>query len=375
MPLSNINPARYEALLTEKTKQLVELLSPFQPPPPTVFASPPTGYRLRAEFRVWHEGDDLNYVMFKPGNPQSPIPVTEFVIAHELIQVQMWKLLPLLRSDTRLRHKLFQVEFLASLRGDVLVTLIYHRHLDKDWQQAAQHLRQQMSEDGPCDMDSLSIIGRSRKQKLTLGREYVRERLVIGGCEFNYRQYEQAFTQPNAAVNCDMIEWACMQARELDGDLLELYCGNGNFTLPLAQYFERVLATEVSKTSVRAALANRAANGCENVSVVRLSAEEVAQALRGVRPFRRLAALPLPLAEYDLRTMFVDPPRAGLDDLTLELAGQFRQVLYISCNPQSLVDNLRRLSLSHEITKLALFDQFPYTDHTECGVFLQQREP
>jgi len=48
--------------------------------------------------------------------------------------------------------------------------------------------------------------------------------------------------------------------------------------------------------------------------------------------------------------------------------------VYISCNPNTLVDNLAELTKTHEITRFALFDQFPYTEHMESGVFLQQRK-
>lgn len=48
-------------------------------------------------------------------------------------------------------------------------------------------------------------------------------------------------------------------------------------------------------------------------------------------------------------------------------------ILYISCNPQTLCDNLATLSTTHDITRLALFDQFPYTHHMECGVLLTRR--
>ena len=68
-------------------------------------------------------------------------------------------------------------------------------------------------------------------------------------------------------------------SEESGGNLLELYCGNGNFTLPLATRVRRVLATEISKASVNAALANIADNGAGNIELVRLSAEELTQAL------------------------------------------------------------------------------------------------
>ena len=68
--------------------------------------------------------------------------------------------------------------------------------------------------------------------------------------------------------------------------------------------------------------------------------------------------------------MFVDPPRAGIDDDTLKLLQGFEKIIYISCNPNTLHDNLKKLSQTHRIEKFAMFDQFPYTHHVESGVLL-----
>ena len=69
----------------------------------------------------------------------------------------------------------------------------------------------------------------------------------------------------------------------------------------------------------------------------------------------------------------MDPPRAGLDPATTALVSGFDNILYISCNPQTLVANLHEISLTHRVTDLAMFDQFPYTHHMEMGVLLQRR--
>ena len=76
---------------------------------------------------------------------------------------------------------------------------------------------------------------------------------------------------------------------------------------------------------------------------------------------------------YDLQTILVDPPRAGLDPKTMELLSEFQNIIYISCNPDTLKANLEQISDSHDIAKFALFDQFPYTHHIECGVLLCKR--
>ncbi len=361
MPLSNVNPDAYSALLAEKVARVEALLSPYSPPTPLVIESSPTAFRMRAEFRMWHEGDDLDYVMFRKGDRKTPVAIESFPIACKNIQSLMPKLQSSLKNNTQLRKKLFQVEFLSTLAGDTLITLIYHRKLDEEWDEQALLLASELK---------VQIVGRSRKQKRILDREYVEESLPINSKDYYYRQYEQAFTQPNGHVNIRMIEWACECATGLDGDLLELYCGNGNFTLPLAEHFSQVIATELSKTSIRAARENLKSNAVENIQMIRLSAEEVTQAMRGERTFRRLAELPQPLTDYNLKTVFVDPPRAGLDSETEKMVATFDSIIYISCNPETLAGNLEFLSTSHRIEKFALFDQFPYTDHMECGVLL-----
>lgn len=363
MPLSRVKPEQYDTQLADKVQRVSTLLSPWCEMAPEVFASPKSGFRMRAEFRVWHDGDALDYVMFRPEDRKTPVPISRFPIACADIQALMPPLMRHLRADVVLRRKLFQVEFLGTLAGDTLVTLVYHRRLDAEWESKAKALATGLG---------ISIVGRSRKQKLVIGRDYVCECLEVDKRLYQYRQYEQAFTQPNARVNTHMIEWACRQAKDLDGDLLELYCGNGNFTLPLAAHFDNVIATELSKRSVAAAKDNIAANEIDNVQVIRLAAEEVTQAIRGEREFRRLAGLPRPLAEYALDTIFVDPPRAGLDHYTVTMTAGFETVLYISCNPRTLADNLRSLEQTHRVEQFALFDQFPYTDHMECGVLLRR---
>ena len=363
MPLSAVDPANYETLLAQKCERVEDLLAPFDPPAPTVYPSSPMAFRMRAEFRVWHDGENLDYVMFRRDEARTPVAITDFPIASERIQQLMPTLLEKLKHNDTMRNRLFQVEFLSTLAGDMLVTLIYHRRLDEEWQDEASQLAEELS---------IALVGRSRKQKIALEKDFVNETLAIAGRDYHYRQYEQAFTQPNAAVNIKMIEWACDCARGAKTDLLELYCGNGNFTLPMAGQFRSVIATELSKTSIRAARENLAANGIENVEMIRLSAEEVTEAMAGQREFRRLAQLPKPLSEYELDTVFVDPPRAGLDSATEEMVSAFETIIYISCNPETLANNLRNITKTHKIDRFAMFDQFPYTHHMECGVRLRR---
>jgi tRNA (uracil-5-)-methyltransferase len=320
---------------------------------------------MRAEFRVWHEGDDLYYIMFDKETKQK-IRVDQFPPAGTLINRLMPQLISLLKGNDILRRKLFQVDFLSTLSGQVVVSLLYHKQLDEQWLTEAKTLKETLSKEF-----DINFIGRAKKQKLILDQDYVVEELDVDGDKLFYQQIENSFTQPNTQVSIKMLEWAIDCTRNSHGDLLELYCGNGNFSLALAKNFNKVLATEIAKPSVHSAQFNIAKNNIDNVTIIRMSAEEFTQAINGVREFNRLQGINL--SDYQCNTIFVDPPRAGLDDETVKMVQNYDNILYISCNPDTLYNNLEVFTETHEVKRFALFDQFPYTHHTEAGVYLVRR--
>jgi tRNA (uracil-5-)-methyltransferase len=362
MPLPRIDPDNYAAQFAGKVAQFQRDFAPFAIPAPEVFPSAQEHYRLRAEFRIWHQDDQLDYAMFDPEHPKQPVMVEHFPMAAESISALMPRLLDRLRASHPLRGGLFQADFLATLSGELMVTLIYHRQLGSGWELAARDLAAELG---------VQIIGRSRGQKVVLDRDWLLEEFELNGRHLRYQQVEGSFTQPNGGVNRQMLGWACKQAASLGGDLLELYCGNGNFTMALAPLFDKVLATEVSKSSVHAAQYNIAANEVGNAALVRASSEEIAAALAGRTVLKRLKDIDL--ASYRFSTLFVDPPRSGLDATTLEFAAGFDNILYISCNPQTLQENVAALQATHVVSAAAVFDQFPYTHHLECGLLLTRR--
>ena len=356
----------YQTQLDEKVQRITAQFSEFNPPALEVFASPEQHFRMRAEFRVWHTDNDLFYAMFErgaDGKQKTVVRVDQFPIAAQSINDLMPILLQKIKAQPLLEQRLFEIDFLATLSGEMLVTLIYHRKLEADWEQAAKALADELN---------IKIIGRSRGQKLVLSDDYVVEELQVFDRTFKYKQIESSFTQPNAQVCQHMLQWACTSAEGASGDLLELYCGNGNFTLPLSVKFNRVLATELAKSSVYAAQWNIEQNAIDNIQVARLSAEEFTEAYHGTREFRRLQEAEIDLQSYQFSTVFVDPPRAGIDDATLQLLSGFERIIYISCNPDTLHDNLKTLCNTHKVTRFALFDQFPYTHHVESGVLLEK---
>ena len=221
--------------------------------------------------------------MYAPATKEI-IRVDSFPTASLLINRLMPVLLAGLRLHPVLRKKLFQIDYLSTQSGQICVSLLYHRKLEAEWQQAAEALQADLRAKG----FELQLIGRAHKQKICLGDDFVIERLTVQGRELVYKQVENSFTQPNAAINEQMLGWALDVTKGSEGDLLELYCGNGNFSIALAQNFRKVLATEIAKPSVDSAQFNIAANGVDNLIILRMSAEEFTMAMRGEREFNRL---------------------------------------------------------------------------------------
>jgi tRNA (uracil-5-)-methyltransferase len=359
----NLGGISYDEQLQIKVDQQKENFKDIYSDNYDIIKSEDGSFRNRAEFRIWKIYDDennfqLSYAM--NSIEKNILPIESCSIVSEKISDVMPLLIEEVSNDEILHMKFFSIEFLGSLDGDLLVTMIYHKKLDENWNEKANLLAQKLD---------IKIIGRSRKQKVILSEDKIDEKLTINNDTFYFQYKEGGFTQPNQKVNEQMIEWVLDNINSKD-DLCELYCGGGNFTIPLSKQFNKVLATEISKTSINSAKVNCQLNGIENIKFIRLAAEEFVEARNGVREFRRLKQENVNLEDYNFSTIFVDPPRAGLDDTTRVLCKEFNQIIYISCNPETLKRDLETLTKTHKIEKFAFFDQFAYSSHIESGVIL-----
>ena len=350
----------YDAQLQDKLHLNKKRFEKFYSGEISVYKSPSEHYRSRSEFKIWNLDDTIYYAMNHLEH-KGVVLIDEYPQVNTHIGLLMPKLLNAVKKY-KIGFKLFGADFLSSSDGEIVVSLLYHRKLDNEWLEYAKKIADELG---------IYIIGRSRKQKLVVGQDYVVEKLQIATEEYRFKQIENSFTQPNARVNEQMISWAMKNFSNIGGDLLELYCGAGNFTIPFAKHFEKVLATEISKSSINAAKANMLLNNVKNIEFVRMSVEEFVEALDGVREFRRMKEIDI--QKYELKSIFVDPPRSGMDENSCKFASRHENILYISCNPETLVRDLELLCTTHKVLEMALFDQFPYTHHVEMGVMLQKR--
>lgn len=151
-------------------------------------------------------------------------------------------------------------------------------------------------------------------------------------------------------------------------DLLELYCGCGTFTIPLSRVFNKVFATENNRKSINCLDMSIEKNSADNINYSRLSCDEVSMAISGTI-YRRLKGIKL--SDYNFSHLLLDPPRSGLTSDVISLANKFDNIIYISCNPETYVRDIKNLS-NFKILEIQFFDQFVNTKHLEIVSILQK---
>ena len=325
-------------------------LSNFTEIKPEIYLSSATGYRARAEFGF----NKNSYTMVVD---EQKIYMDKSSIPHPCIQKLMPNLLTKINNSELMQKKLFQINFRTS-GLKVLATLIYHKSLQEEWIQAARAIQD--------SIENLSIIGRSKKQKVLIGAEDLEVLSSYDNCNFKILQNDLVFFQPNFYLYSLMISFISKQLDE-PMDLLELYCGCGGFTLPLASIFEKVFATENNKHSIELLKKSIKLNNLLNIETARLSDNETASALANERPFRRLKNIDI--RSYKFSHILVDPPRAGLSAETINLSSQFKNIIYISCNPETFLRDI--VKLDRTINSIGIFDQFANTKHLEVIAILK----
>jgi len=321
-----------------------------------VFASPPRHYRGRAEFSVFHDGEALSYAM--NGTHERFVCVDECPKVSRAIYEFMPKLLEYIKKNANLKSRLFGVEFI-DCEPKICAILLYHKDIlsiENDLRNLALDL-------------NINLIARSRGKKLSFCDEFF-IKFDVDNRALRYYIDDISFIQPNRAVCAKMLEWAnsAISGSSAREDLLEMYCGFGNFSLALSHKFRRVLANEISKSSINLARKNCACNNASNLTFLRMSAEELMDAFNGTN-FNRLKEINLD--DFNFTHVLVDPPRAGLSENVINFITKIPNIIYISCNPLTLKQNLDKITQTHRVTRFGIFDQFVNTNHVECGVLLQ----
>lgn len=204
--------------------------------------------------------------------------------------------------------------------------------------------------------DSLSDMVQPDEVKVLYGQDYMTEKLL--GLNFKISPFSFFQTNSKGAERLYSI------VREFMGDtasktVFDLYCGTGTIGQIVAQKAKQVVGVELIEEAVIAARENAALNGLENCKFI---AGDVAKVIQTVNQ------------KPDI--IILDPPRPGVHPVALDYVIKFKapQIIYVSCNPKTLVTDLKVLTRAgYIVEKVKVMDMFPQTGHVETVVKLYKK--
>lgn len=163
------------------------------------------------------------------------------------------------------------------------------------------------------------------------------------------------FTQINQSINLKMIDRAiALLALEPTDHVLDLFCGIGNFSLPMAKYCKHVVGVEGAETSILQAKENAQHNGIQNADFY---VQDLSADIKDTS-----------WSQQHYNKILLDPPRAGAKEM-MPLIAQWQpsRIVYVSCNPITLArDTKELLELGYCLVQAGVMDMFPHTDHIEA---------
>ena len=181
--------------------------------------------------------------------------------------------------------------------------------------------------------------------------------------DFTFKISPMSFYQTNPIQTEALYNIAIEEAELTKDDIIyDLYCGIGTIGTFASKYVKKVYGIEIVREAIEDAKENAKLNNIDNIDFICGDVEKVFEDVMKDK------------SEYP-DVVFVDPPRRGLDKNTIEniLAVKPKKVVYISCNPASLVRDLHFMEEEYDIKTIQPVDMFPYTSHIENIVILKIR--
>ncbi|MBY6756123.1 23S rRNA (uracil(1939)-C(5))-methyltransferase RlmD [Clostridium botulinum] len=249
----------------------------------------------------------------------------------------------------------------AKNTGEILINIVTTSQMEFDFKEIVDMLLK-----GECKgeikgilhtiNDTLSDVVQVDKLEILYGRDYIIEELL--GLKFKIAP--EAFFQTNSKG----AEKLYSIVKDFLGDasskvVFDLYCGTGTIGQIVASKAKKVIGVELIEEAVKAANENAKLNGLNNCEFI---AGDVAKVIKDVKQ------------KPDI--IILDPPRPGVHPVALEYVVKFepKEIIYVSCNPKTLVDDLKYLiDNGYKLEKVKGMDMFPHTPHVETVVKLSKQ--
>jgi len=327
---------------------------------PILGAANPYGYRSRVQFKLRYVSGQLLMGFFRKGTHQVIDVPGGCAIANEHINSIFQQLRLLLRAFPD-PETIPQIDVATGNAGDAVVLFHYNGDRHKE---VSAWLAQKIP--GRIPVTGVFL---QRGRKVTINKVWGDERVSYSfpkdlvpefpemPLSFRVGGFSQVNFQQNTALIETALRWAELTGKER---ILDLFCGNGNFSLPLARYCAEVTGYEDYALSIEDAVTNSLRNTLSNTSFF------CKDSTMGVLELARRGE------SFDL--VLLDPPRTGALE-TVRVIPQVKpeKIIYVSCDPPTLARDLALLQKSgYEIVKSCPVDMFPQTYHIESITILRK---
>ncbi|QGM81656.1 23S rRNA (uracil(1939)-C(5))-methyltransferase RlmD [Otariodibacter oris] len=338
----DLQRATKQKALFQRLQKLQSAPIDFQP----MIVGDDQGYRRRAKL---HIGWDKNNVLlgFRKKNSQEIIEVEQCLVLEKPLSDFLIRLKALLKGWKQ-KKALGHIELVRADNGIALLL----RHIGQLTTQDRENLN------AFAEQENLMLFVMTEKDEIQQWRgDSPYYQLGDLKLSFSIRDFIQVNASLNQRMVTTAIDWLELNASDR---ILDLFCGMGNFTLPMARFVEKVVGIEGVQPMVEQAQHNARINGIDNVQFYQT---DLAQ------PFADK-----PWASQSFNKVLLDPARNGalfaLDHLC-EL--QPERIVYVSCNPATLVRDCEKLiEKGYKLIKGAMIDMFPHTGHLESVVVLSK---
>ena len=341
-----------EQILLDSLRHLGDV-TPEEILPPLI--GPHWGYRRRARLGAkFVDKKDAMLVGFREKRSAYLADLSQCEVLHPQVGHQLLALRDLLRGLDAYK-RIPQVEVAA---GDEKIGLVF-RHLDP----LSEH-----------DLAALRAFGETHGFYIYLqaaGPDSVAPlwpsdpRLTYRLSEFDVELdfLPTDFTQVNGDINAAMVRLA-LELLDLRGDerVLDLFCGIGNFTLPIARRAAAVVGVEGDAKLVARARDNANRNGIVNAEFHTADLSD------------ETSMWPWAVPGFD--KILLDPPRTGALEVVRRVAGLgAKRIVYVSCNPATFARDAAELVRQHgyRLRKAGVMDMFPHTTHVECIALFEKK--
>lgn len=336
---------------------------------PIIGMENPTRYRNKMELSFGANGE---LGMFQQGNFKRVIDLEDSILMPE-VMVKIKKLVSQWQKDHKLSGYNKETEsgllrnllLRTSFATEELMVVIYASEPSSAHQEAADDLVARLSKDIEM-LRSLQWVEhaeateRVQTDSVTVlaGRDFINEELN----GFKYRIWPDTFFQATPVQAEKLVELA-MEMAQVDKDMkvLDLFCGVGTFSLPLAKESKALAGIEIVEQSIESAKLNAKDNNIDNTFFM------TSDARNGLIQLNDVWGHP------DL--LLLDPPRSGAGGKVMRSIGRFGtdKVVYVSCSPKSLANDLVWLKdYGYELILVQPVDQFPHTTHVETVVLMSK---